>query len=30
MAKGIINGYTGAQFMSTIMDYLGHTKKYGA
>ena len=25
-----INGYTGAQFMSTIMDYLGHTKKYGA
>ena len=30
IAKGIINGYTGAQFMSTIMDYLGHTKKYGA
>ncbi|VYU34823.1 2,3-bisphosphoglycerate-independent phosphoglycerate mutase [Clostridium tertium] len=30
VAKGILNGYTGSQFMSTIMDYLGHTKKYGA
>ena len=30
VAKGILNGYTGNQFMSTIMDFLGHTKKYGA
>ena len=30
VAKGLLNGYTGSQFMCTIMDHLGHTKKYGA
>ena len=30
VSKGILNNYTGNQFMATIMDYLGHTKKYGA
>ncbi|MDV4150748.1 2,3-bisphosphoglycerate-independent phosphoglycerate mutase [Clostridium sp. AL.422] len=30
VSKGILNDYTGNQFMATIMDYLGHTKKYGA
>lgn len=29
-AKGIINQYTGAQLMATIMDYLWFSKKYGA
>lgn len=27
---GILNQYTGAQFMATIMDYLWFSKKYGA
>ena len=30
VAKGILNDYTGNQYMSTFMDFLGHTKKYGA
>lgn len=29
-AKGILNQYTGSQFMATIMDYMGFSKKYGA
>lgn len=29
-AKGILNNYTGAQLMATIMDYLWFSKKYGA
>ena len=29
-AKGIIDQYTGAQLMATIMDYLWFSKKYGA
>lgn len=29
-AQGILNNYTGAQFMATIMDYLWFSKKYGA
>lgn len=27
---GMLNNYTGAQLMATIMDYLGFAKKYGA
>ena len=29
-SKGILNQYTGATFMATIMDYLWFSKKYGA
>lgn len=29
-AAGILNNYTGAQFMATVMDYLCRSKKYGA
>ena len=29
-SKGIINQYTGAQLMATMMDYLWFSKKYGA
>ena len=29
-AGGILNQYTGSQFMATIMDYLELTRKYGA
>ena len=29
-AEGILNQYTGAQIMATIMDYLWFSKKYGA
>lgn len=29
-AGGILNNYTGAQFMATIMDYLCRSRKYGA
>ena len=29
-AEGILNQYTGSQFMATIMDYMGFGKKYGA
>ena len=29
-AAGILNNYTGAQFMATVMDYLWRSKKYGA
>ena len=29
-AEGIINQYTGAQLMATMMDYLWFSKKYGA
>ena len=30
VAEGLLNGYTGSQFMRTIVDYLGYTRKYGA
>lgn len=30
VSKGILNQYTGAQYMATIMDYLWFSKKYGA
>ena len=30
VGKGLLNRYTGASFMATIMDYLWFSKKYGA
>lgn len=30
VSKGILNQYTGSQYMATIMDYLCFSKKYGA